>query len=81
MISSSVDTGNLQLIRSIRIARALRGMRVVRLFRYVTALRTLWHGSDSAGSGTLPHFHHRCRNYIRSAAMCSATPKVLVKCL
>eukprot|EP00438_Fugacium_kawagutii_P027240 Skav214333 [mRNA] locus=scaffold86:325566:336416:+ [translate_table: standard] len=39
--SSTINTGQLRLIRSIRIARALRGLRVVRLFRYVTALRTL----------------------------------------
>ncbi|CAK9107350.1 unnamed protein product [Durusdinium trenchii] len=40
-ISSNLNTGQLRLVRSIRLARALRSMRVMRLFRYVSALRTL----------------------------------------
>lgn len=41
ILSSSVNTGQLRLVRSIRLARALRGIRIVWLFEYVGALRTL----------------------------------------
>ena len=41
ILSSSVNTGQLRLVRSIRLARALRGIRIVWLFEYVSALRTL----------------------------------------
>ncbi|CAK9103305.1 unnamed protein product [Durusdinium trenchii] len=41
ILSSSMGTGQLRLLRSIRLARALRSIRVVRLFRQVEALRTL----------------------------------------
>lgn len=40
-LSPSVNTQNLRLVRSIRLARALRGIRIVWLFEYVGALRTL----------------------------------------
>lgn len=40
-LSPSVNTGQLRLVRSIRLARALRGIRIVWLFEYVGALRTL----------------------------------------
>eukprot|EP00435_Cladocopium_sp_Y103_P051334 s898_g15.t3 len=41
ILSPSVNTGQLRLVRSIRLARALRGIRIVWLFEYVGALRTL----------------------------------------
>ncbi|CAK9007187.1 unnamed protein product [Durusdinium trenchii] len=40
-LSPSVNAGQLRLVRSIRLARALRGIRIVWLFEYVGALRTL----------------------------------------
>eukprot|EP00434_Breviolum_minutum_P020663 symbB.v1.2.018219.t1/scaffold1372.1/size122781/4 len=40
-MSTDVNTGHLRLIRSIRLARALRSIRMVWLFQYVGALRTL----------------------------------------
>jgi len=40
-LTTQVNTGHLRLIRSIRLARALRSIRMVWLFQYVGALRTL----------------------------------------
>ncbi|CAE7880300.1 SCN10A [Symbiodinium sp. KB8] len=39
--SLDANSGQVRILRTVRLIRALRGMRLVRLFRYVVALRTL----------------------------------------
>lgn len=51
ILSSSVNTGQLRLVRSIRLARALRGIRIVWLFEYVGAVHRQYLGDTKGGKG------------------------------